>query len=981
MVQIIRRRYILGFILATIMLIAGLFLWVNLVNAQVTYTLTVNAASDGTGGAGDCELRDAIIAINTGTNVDGCTFAGVPDIDGTAPDDDFVINFDTSIVGPLGPAPTITLTSPLPAITSTVVLNGNAAGGTNVTVQGPGGGTGFNFTTVGDPATTPNAAGSSIDNFTITGFERAIQVNDIPNVSIGTTTRNEIISNGRGIVLLGDDTDNTTIQNNFIGVDDSNTILANLVDGIFVGDTVTNTTISNNTISSNGRHGIFAQNVDGLTIQNNIIGLPSTLTLVNRGNAGSGVFVNIGQNVNISNNTVGYNGGFGVFVNAAPDTTIDSNNIGSLANVTDNVGNGNAGVYVSNSNGTSITNSFINFNGGQGVAVVGSQGVDINVQSIFGNGSIGIDMDANGVSGIGGTFSNGGLNYMNLLAASTDGANIQFNGTFTAPAGNYELVVFYNDTGQCDPSGFGEGQNRIGTVGITPGTVSLNIGAGGANVGDFLSVYTRQIGVADPAASEFSRCIEITDSNLEALFLPTGALTINQGQTIFLDNISTGLIDNVEWTVTGPTGTFTVNTYDFLQNFTVPGTYTISLEVFSGANSDVSDLNLILTVLAPTAIPPTPIPPTPVPVTPVPATDVPPVDTSTPTLTVIASSTSTSTTVPTNTAIPTNTALPTNTLIPTSTRTDVPTRTPIPTSTTVPTSTTAPTNTAVPTSTLVPTDTETAIPTITTTPDVDVTKTSDGDDEMNLSIVNVGESPVSNVVIQELLRENVEFRSVLADGVTCVEVGGLVSCQIGDLDAGDVATLDFSLQTNGADPASGQTSVIVDGSPIEIVDEPFISKVGNPPIAEPGSQIVYTIRVINPTDETAIGVTVTDEMPEVIQILSGSATAGTVTIAGQDVTLKLAELGPGERVTLTLITRVRDDEIFEQIINVACLNSSSNASPRCAQMAFLAVGELPLTGQVSWAMRMMRWAGVLTLVSIMFAGIFTLQRRLKKPRE
>ncbi|MEL6528176.1 MAG: DUF11 domain-containing protein, partial [Chloroflexota bacterium] len=238
-----------------------------------------------------------------------------------------------------------------------------------------------------------------------------------------------------------------------------------------------------------------------------------------------------------------------------------------------------------------------------------------------------------------------------------------------------------------------------------------------------------------------------------------------------------------------------------------------------------------------------------------------------------------------------------------------------------------------------------------------------------------------NVVIQELLRENVEFRSVLADGVTCVEVGGLVSCQIGDLDAGDVATLDFSLQTNGADPASGQTSVIVDGSPIEIVDEPFISKVGNPPIAEPGSQIVYTIRVINPTDETAIGVTVTDEMPEVIQILSGSTTAGTVTIAGQDVTLKLAELGPGERVTLTLITRVRDDEIFEQIINVACLNSSSNASPRCAQMAFLAVGELPLTGQVSWAMRMMRWASVLTLVSIMFAGIFTLQRRLQKPRE
>jgi uncharacterized repeat protein (TIGR01451 family) len=171
--------------------------------------------------------------------------------------------------------------------------------------------------------------------------------------------------------------------------------------------------------------------------------------------------------------------------------------------------------------------------------------------------------------------------------------------------------------------------------------------------------------------------------------------------------------------------------------------------------------------------------------------------------------------------------------------------------------------------------------------------------------------------------------------------------------------------------------VIVGGATVAIVEEPFIIKVGEPPIAAPGSEIVYTIRVINPTSESAFNMVIRDAMPEGIEIVSGTATDGSLDIVGQIIELNLDELVAGGRVTITLITRVSDSDVFPQIINRACVTSSSNPSPRCAQMSFLRAGQLPNTGDTPFIYTMLRWGFVIMLTGFMLFGLSLLWRRMR----
>jgi len=274
--------------------------------------------------------------------------------------------------------------------------------------------------------------------------------------------------------------------------------------------------------------------------------------------------------------------------------------------------------------------------------------------------------------------------------------------------------------------------------------------------------------------------------------------------------------------------------------------------------------------------------------------------------------------------------------------------------------------------------TETVTVTPTLSPEMEVEKLSDGDDEMTIVVSNVGAGDAQNVVLEENLRPNVEYRIATTDGQQiCVEVGGLVTCRLGDVNAGESVAVDFSLDTNGIDPASGQTTVRVNGQALVSIDEPYISKFGDPPVAPPGSALTYTIRVINPTGDDAQDMVITDLMPEAIDIIDGSATAGDLAIDGQDIVLTLDTLDAGGVVFITLDTVVRDDDIFEAIENRACVESSLNAGERCAITSFLAVEGIPDTGEVFWLTHWLRWSTVLIIASLMLVGLGYLARRMR----
>jgi uncharacterized repeat protein (TIGR01451 family) len=789
-----------------------------------------------------------------------------------------------------------------------------------------------------------------------TGFELAgieirqflnqgISVDNAADVQIGlpTSSTSNVVSvlNGIGLLVSGSSATGLRVESSYFGVRDSGVCEGNRLAGISLTGGVSGAQIGTdageNTIGCNGTQGITITSSNNNTIHNNHIGRRTDSGGVFPvANQDSGISVSNSSGTTITSNIISSNRAHGINLSTANNTTIRNNQIG-LPNAfpVTSSGNVSSGIRSALSSDVQISSNQIANNGGDGIFVPSGSRVAIIGNSLTANNALGVDLGANGVNandaGDADSGANALQNYPLLTNAASDGSQLLLEGSFPAAGGTYDLQIYENSA--CDASGFGEGATlRLTASGISGGTLTLTE-AGVFTSGTFLTILAvdRSGGATEGNTSEFSNCIAVTDV-LSAAFSAT-PLTVAPGQTVTFSNLSTGFITGYSWDFGDATS---AATRDTSHAYSVPGSYTVTL-IISGAGGASDSTTLQINVVAPTATPQrtnTPIPPSAVPVT-ASSTPIPPTSTSTP-----VPPTSTNTPIP-----PSATSTPRP---PTSTSTPLP---PSATATLLPTltATTPPTLTAIPSATLTP------LP-----PEIEVTKTSDGDTTVQIDIVNSGSGAAEDVVLVETLREEVRYVSSFASAPSCLESGGIVVCELGTIPPGETSSVGINVQSSGVDPASGQTVVTVGGVPGAVVNEPYIIKIGEPPVAGPGAEITYTIRVINATAESALNLRVVDQMPDAIEILEGSASAGTLTIDGQDVLLELDELQAGARLTIVLRTRVREDGSFTQIINEACLSSSSNASPRCAVMSFLRAGQLPGTGEAPLIALLVR-AGLVAL--------------------
>ncbi len=102
-----------------------------------------------------------------------------------------------------------------------------------------------------------------------------------------------------------------------------------------------------------------------------------------------------------------------------------------------------------------------------------------------------------------------------------------------------------------------------------------------------------------------------------------------------------------------------------------------------------------------------------------------------------------------------------------------------------------------------------------------------------------------------------------------------------------------------------------------------ITKSAAPAEVLPGGQVVFTIRVCNEGDATAENVVVSDALPPELELVSASASQGTVVIEGNGVRAELGALEPGACAEITIVTRVRADVApGTQIVNVASVGDT-----------------------------------------------------------
>jgi hypothetical protein len=240
--------------------------------------------------------------------------------------------------------------------------------------------------------------------------------------------------NGNGIVVAGN---TNIIEGNYIGTTVTGVgAVGNSLDGILItgaANIIGGTTASARNVISSNRNGIQVSGVSatGNQIRGNFIGTDSS------GNNGLGNSQN------------------GVIFNGA-----GNNSVGSTVLTTGNT---------------------IAFNGANGVVVVSGINNAILSNSIHNNTFLGIDLGNNGVTQNDvGDADNGANNLQNfpvLTAANSFGGSTTIQGTLdTKPSTTYRLEFYSNIFS--NPSGFGEGQNLLGTTSVTTdasGNAAINV--------------------------------------------------------------------------------------------------------------------------------------------------------------------------------------------------------------------------------------------------------------------------------------------------------------------------------------------------------------------------------------------------------------------------------------------------------------------------------------------------------------------------
>ena len=445
-------------------------LWLE--NRRLLATILVNTPADDTAPDSTLSLREAIELVDGTLRLTDLSPQEQAQVSGR-------LSAPNSIVFPLQflfpDFQSITLTSPLPAITAPVFIDGTITfskfgNGAGIAIDASGAGparAGLDF----------EGGNSSVNNVTIDGVVRN------PNDP----------RSGNGIALGGHGGDSVT--------------------GCNLGDVALT---SGGGVVGNGGAGIFVDGVDG----NSIGGLPPVslspprvgnwiagnsvgIELLNSsnnqllgnsitGNSGDGIQI-VSGSANVfgghgldGENDITSNGGTGISILGGSSNVVVGNIIGGFSPSTH--GNRGDGVFITGVGNTiggtgAGAGNTISFNGGRGVAVADSPGLppalgnSIQQNSISGNGKLGIDL-------VGGTEDGYGVT-ANVPAGSPTGPNrlqpypvlnplrstsgvTTVGGTLDAlPNTTYQVDLYDNGAVGADPSGFGQGRTFLSTVPVT----------------------------------------------------------------------------------------------------------------------------------------------------------------------------------------------------------------------------------------------------------------------------------------------------------------------------------------------------------------------------------------------------------------------------------------------------------------------------------------------------------------------------------
>lgn len=438
--------------------------------------------------------------------------------------------------------------------------------------------------------------------------------------------RNVISGNAGSGIVFTDAVNGSDIEGNFIGLDATGTAaLGNGNFGILMGSNKSPGTISGNNIGNgpsdvgdgkrnyiggNATTGIYVAGTwttklfGWVQIDNNYIGTDVFGTAAIP-NAKGGIDVVISDDARIENNLISGNTGNGVSV-TGDDTLIPggvgsyrisvfSNKIGTDASGLNPLGNTGTGVLFHNGTNRSYvgdagypgSGNIIAYNTLAGVTILEenppftTDDNKIQMNSIFGNGGIGIDLASDGVTLNDANDADFGANrlqnYPIVDSVSYAGGNTTITASLNSiiSRGPYRFEFFANDA--ADPTGYGEGQTYLGGVdGIFTDALG-NATVPFVVAGDYTSKYiTATVTDTSQYTSEFG---PMRDADLSVAKTASAAAAEENDIVTFTITVSN---------ITGPSNTTGVEVTDliggglvYLNHSASQGTYNSSTGVWS----------------------------------------------------------------------------------------------------------------------------------------------------------------------------------------------------------------------------------------------------------------------------------------------------------------------------------------------------------------------------------------------------------------
>jgi len=305
-------------------------------------------------------------------------------------------------------------------------------------------------------------------------------------------TGNVISGNAEeGVLIFGDQTNENIVSGNKIGTNFDGTAkldgdASNGFSGVRIhGGAQENRVEDGNVISGNTHYGVYISGTDtnenvisGNTIGSNFAGTAKLSG--DQSNGKDGVFIDDGaQKTKIENgNVISGNTDRGVWVKGpdAKETYITGNKIGVQSDGSSELGNGQYGVQITDSDQNQIgsdadgTNdaaegNIIGYNGKDGIWI--ESGIDnpILLNSIFRNTELGIDLGGDGVTpndpGDPDAGANNLQNFPVITRITQDAAagTTKVEGRLNSGGGTFRIELFGNTEG--DPSGYGEGKTLL----------------------------------------------------------------------------------------------------------------------------------------------------------------------------------------------------------------------------------------------------------------------------------------------------------------------------------------------------------------------------------------------------------------------------------------------------------------------------------------------------------------------------------------